>query len=125
MKYAELLAERIRSHKANVWLVNTGWSGGSYGVGKRMKLGITRAIIDAIHSGQLADAATVPDSIFGFAVVSECPGVPRDVLTPRETWSDKADYDATARKLAKLFTDNFEQYKRSVSAEIQAASPAV
>jgi phosphoenolpyruvate carboxykinase (ATP) len=125
MKYAELLAERIRAHKANVWLVNTGWSGGSYGVGKRMKLGITRAIIDAIHSGQLANAATVPDSVFGFAVVSECPGVPREVLTPRETWSDKADYDATARKLAKLFTDNFEQYKRSVSAEIQAASPAV
>jgi phosphoenolpyruvate carboxykinase (ATP) len=119
-----MLADRIRTHGSNVWLVNTGWSGGSYGVGKRMKLGITRAIIDAIHSGQLAGAPTVPDKVFGLAVVSECPGVPREVLIPRETWADKAAYDATARKLASLFTVNFDQYKSSVSAEILAASPA-
>ena len=124
MKYAELLADRIRSHQADVWLVNTGWSGGSYGVGKRMKLGITRAIIDAIHSGQLAASATVPDPVFGFAVVSECPGVPREVLIPRETWEDEGAYDATARKLAGLFATNFKQYAGVVSAEVRAASPS-
>jgi phosphoenolpyruvate carboxykinase (ATP) len=125
MKYAEMLAERIRTHRVNVWLVNTGWSGGPHGVGKRMKLGITRAIIDAVHSGQLASAATVPDPVFGVGVVRECPDVPREVLTPRETWADKAAYDATARKLAGLFAANFEQYKDAVSEEVRTALPSV
>ena len=86
-KYAELLAEKMHQHKAHVWLVNTGWSGGSYGVGKRMKLAITRAIIDAIHGGVLASQPTVADPVFGFAAVSECPGVPKDILIPRNTWA--------------------------------------
>src|SRR6516225_5992134 len=110
MKYASLLAEKMQRHGSNVWLVNTGWSGGAYGVGKRMKLSLTRAIIDAIHSGQLAKAQTVPDPVFGIGMVSECAGVPREVLTPRDTWKDKASFDATAKKLAGLFRDNFRQY---------------
>jgi phosphoenolpyruvate carboxykinase (ATP) len=125
MKYAGLLAEKIQRHRSNVWLVNTGWSGGAYGVGKRMKLSLTRAIIDAIHSGQLADARTVPDPVFGFGVVTECPGVPREVLTPRDAWADKAAYEATAKKLAQLFVTNFKGYEGGASAEVRAASPSL
>jgi phosphoenolpyruvate carboxykinase (ATP) len=125
MKYAGLLAEKMQRHRSNVWLVNTGWSGGAYGTGKRMKLSLTRAIIDAIHSGQLASVPTVPDPIFGLGVVSECPGVPREVLAPRGTWSDRTAYDVTARKLAGLFTDNFRQYEDKVSMEVRKAGPRV
>jgi phosphoenolpyruvate carboxykinase (ATP) len=123
MKYASLLAEKIQRHRSDVWLVNTGWSGGAHGVGKRMKLSLTRAIIDAIHAGKLADARTVPDPIFGVGVVTECPGVPREVLTPRDSWADKAAYEATAKKLAGLFVNNFKTYEGGVSAEVRAASP--
>jgi phosphoenolpyruvate carboxykinase (ATP) len=123
MKYAGLLAEKIQRHRSNVWLVNTGWSGGAHGVGKRMKLSLTRAIIDAIHSGQLAQTQTVADPVFGVGVVAQCPGVSPEVLTPRTTWSDKAAYEATARKLAGLFTANFRQYEDKVSAEVKAAGP--
>ena len=123
-KYAELLATKMREHKANVWLVNTGWSGGAFGTGSRMKLALTRAIVDAIHSGKLATAATVRDPVFGFDIVSECPGVPGNVLQPRQAWKDAAAYDATAAKLAGLFKKNFEQYTASTSAEILAGGPA-
>jgi phosphoenolpyruvate carboxykinase (ATP) len=123
-KYAELLATKMREHKANVWLVNTGWSGGAFGTGSRMKLALTRAIVDAIHSGKLASAATVRDPVFGFDIVSECPGVPGNVLQPRQAWKDAAAYDATAAKLAGLFKKNFEQYTASTSAEILAGGPA-
>lgn len=123
MKYAELLAEKMKKHQANVWLVNTGWSGGAHGVGKRMKLALTRAILDAIHSGHLATVKVVPDPIFGVGVVSECPGVPADVLTPRQTWADKNAYDATARRLAGLFQQNFTQYADRVSEEVRQAGP--
>src|SRR5439155_6211770 len=102
---ADLLADRIRTHRANVWLVNTGWSGGPYGVGSRMKLSFTRAIIDAIHTGQLKDAPTTTDPNFVLHVVTSCPNVPADILKPRQTWSDPAAYDATAKKLAGLFAD--------------------
>jgi phosphoenolpyruvate carboxykinase (ATP) len=110
-KYADLLADRIRTHNANVWLVNTGWSGGPYGVGSRMKLSFTRAIIDAIHAGQLADAPTIIDPIFGLHVVTSCPNVPDEILNPRQTWSDPAAYDATAKKLAELFAENYAQFQ--------------
>lgn len=123
MKYAQLLAEKMQRHGSHVWLVNTGWSGGAYGTGKRMKLSLTRAIIDAIHSGQLTDAAKCPDPIFGFDVVSECPGVPKEVLLPRESWTDKSAYDATARKLAQLFQGNFKKYEDQVDAHVKAAAP--
>jgi phosphoenolpyruvate carboxykinase (ATP) len=121
--YAELLAAKMRAHQANVWLVNTGWSGGSYGTGARMKLKVTRALIDAIHSGTLARQATVADAVFGFDVVKECPGVASDVLIPKNSWADKSAYDATAKKLAGLFRDNFKQYESRTSAEIKAAGP--
>jgi len=123
-KYAELLANKMREHRANVWLVNTGWSGGAYGVGKRMKLAYTRAIIDSIHSGALTDAPVVRDPTFGFDVVSQCEGVPSEILLPRNTWADPAAFDATAAKLAGLFRQNFTTYEQGVTAEVRAAAPA-
>lgn len=123
-KYAEMLAERMHAHKANVWLVNTGWSGGGYGVGKRMKLAFTRAIIDAIHSGQLASAPTQKDPVFGFEIVTAAPGVPGEILLPKNTWSEKSAYDSAARKLAGLFQANFQKYEAGVSADVRAAGPA-
>ncbi len=107
-KYAELLADKVRQHHANVWLVNTGWSGGAYGVGQRMKLAYTRAIVDAIHSGALKDAPTQTDSIFGFDIVTRCPHVPDEMLIPRNAWADPNAYDVTARKLAESFQKNYD-----------------
>jgi len=109
-KYAELLAEKIRAHRSNVWLVNTGWSGGPYGVGSRMKLAYTRAIVDAIHAGQLANAPTLTDPVFGVEMVTECPGVPAEILQPRLTWTDPAAFEAAARNLQALFTENYAQF---------------
>jgi phosphoenolpyruvate carboxykinase (ATP) len=123
MKYAGLLADKIRRHGARVWLVNTGWSGGAYGLGKRMKLAITRAIVDAIHSGDLRDAPTARDPIFGLEAVTACPGVPPEVLVPRQAWHDAAAYEATARKLAGLFAANFAQYTAQVTPDVAAAGP--
>jgi phosphoenolpyruvate carboxykinase (ATP) len=122
-KYAELLAEKMRKHNARVWLVNTGWGGGAYGTGKRISLKNTRAIIDAIHSGALKTAKTERDPTFGFEIVTEVPGVPPEILHPRNCWADKAAYDATAKKLAALFTKNFETYAAGASAEVKAAGP--
>ena len=123
-KYAELLAEKIRRQSARVWLVNTGWGGGPYGVGKRISLKNTRAIIDAIHNGSLASAKTERDPIFGFDVVTECSGVPAEILRPRDNWADKAAYEVTAKKLAGLSNKNFETYAGGASAEVKAASPS-
>ena len=121
--YAKLLSEKLRNHNAKVWLVNTGWSGGSYGVGNRVPLAHTRAMIDAIYSGELNDAPVEKDATFGFNVITKCPNVPSEILTPRNTWEDKEDYDRTATKLAGLFTDNFAQYADGVSDEVKAAGP--
>ena len=115
----------MRKHGTRAWLVNTGWSGGAHGVGKRIKLAHTRAIIDAIHSGALATANTQPDPVFGFAAVAQCPNVPAEILIPRNTWADKSGYDATAKKPAELFRNNFSAYERSVSAEVREAGPLV
>ena len=123
-KYAELLAAKMKRHQARVWLVNTGWSGGAYGVGKRISLKNTRTIIDAIHDGALGTARIERDPVFGFDVVRECPGVPADILRPRDAWNDKTAYDATATRLAGLFRDNFRKYESSVSEEIKAALAA-
>ena len=111
LKYAELLAERIETHNAKVWLVNTGWSGGPYGIGARMKLSFTRAIIDAIHSGELKDAPTQLDPIFGLHVVTRCPHVPNEILDPRQAWSDPSAYEASARRLADQFAENYAQFQ--------------
>jgi phosphoenolpyruvate carboxykinase (ATP) len=124
-KYAGLLASKMRQHRARVWLINTGWSAGPYGVGKRIKLAYTRTILDAIHSGALTDAKTKRDPLFGFDVVTTCPGVPSEILWPRDTWSDKAAYDVAAKKLARLFNDNFKLYEGGASAEVRAASPSI
>jgi phosphoenolpyruvate carboxykinase (ATP) len=110
-KYAELLAERVRQHNAQVWLVNTGWTGGPPGVGSRMKLPFTRAIIDAIHSGVLSSAPTETESIFGLHVVTRCPGVPDDILQPRRAWSDPTAYEASARKLNDAFERNYGAFQ--------------
>jgi len=122
-KYAELLAAKMRQHQSRVWLVNTGWSGGGYGVGKRIKLANTRALIDAIHDGSLAKCARQRHPVFGFDVPTECPNVPREILWPRDTWSDGAAYDAAAKKLAGLFLENFKKYEAGVNAEVRTASP--
>ena len=122
-KYAEMLAAKIREFDSNVWLVNTGWTGGGYGVGSRISLPYTRAIIDAIHSGELEQAACQEDETFGFQVPVECPGVPAEILVPQNTWEDKEAYAEGAVKLAELFRENFKIYADGASEEILAAGP--
>jgi len=123
-KYAEMLSERIRVHGTQVWLVNTGWSGGAHGVGSRIKLRYTRAMLDAIYSGALKGAKAEKDPIFGLEMIAECPNVPFEVLLPRDAWTDKAGYDQTAAKLADLFRKNFKAYEGGVSEAVRAAGPA-
>ena len=122
-RYAELLAEKMKNHKVNVWLVNTGWTGGGYGVGSRIKLKYSRAIMDAIYSGSLANAPTQTDPIFGFETVTECPNVPADTMVPSESWSDASAYQASARKLADLFLNNFKKYEAGASEGVINGGP--
>ena len=122
-KYAELLAEKMKAQGVDVWLVNTGWSGGPYGVGERMSIKHTRAIVDGINNGALKDVPTTEDPIFGLRIPTTCPGVPDEVLIPRNTWADKAAYDEAAKKLARDFHDNFKKYADQASDEILAAAP--
>jgi phosphoenolpyruvate carboxykinase (ATP) len=122
-RYAEMLGDKIRQHGATVWLVNTGWSGGPYGVGSRMKISYTRAMVNAAVEGKLNDVSTNPHPVFGVGVPTSCPGVPTEVLDPRGTWSDKAAYDAQAKKLAQMFVDNFKQFADTVTQEILNAAP--
>ncbi len=124
-EYARLLGERLRRHHATVYLVNTGWSGGPYGVGKRMSIRLTRALVSAALSGALADAPTAPHPVFGVHVPKAVAGVPSEVLDPRSTWGDGAAYDEKARHLARLFTQNFEKYREHAGPEIAAAGPRV
>jgi len=121
--YAQLLAKRIKEHRANCWLVNTGWSGGPYGVGSRMKIEYTRALLRAALDGSLEKVTMKPEPVFGFLVPSECPGVSSEILDPRGTWSRASDYDAQARKLAVLFQENFAQFKDQSSKSVQEAGP--
>jgi len=122
-RYAEMLAQRMEQHQARVWLVNTGWSGGPPGVGSRIKLSQTRAIIDAIHDGSLAGVSTLEDPIFGVRVPTSCPGVPSPLLVPRNAWADPEAHDRMARKLAGQFRDNFAQYAPETSDEVRQAGP--
>jgi phosphoenolpyruvate carboxykinase (ATP) len=122
-KYAELLADKIKKHNANAWLVNTGWTGGAYGVGSRIKLKYTRAIIDAIHNNDFNNVETVVDNEFGFEIPLSCPGVPSEILVPKNTWTDKNKYDEVKEKLVGLFQNNFKDFEASVNAEIIAAGP--
>ena len=121
--YADLLGKRMQEQQANCWLINTGWSGGPYGVGKRMSIGHTRAMIRAILNGALVGIETKPDPIFGVGVPVSCPDVPTAVLTPRNTWPDKNAYDEKARDLARRFNENFKKYADGVSEAVRAVAP--
>ena len=123
-RYAEMLAERIERHGARVWLVNTGWSGGPPGIGRRMRLGHTRALIDAIHDGTLESAATATDPVFNLAMPTLCPGVPSELLVPARAWTDPGSWEAAARDLAARFAENFRHYADQASPEVVAAGPA-
>jgi phosphoenolpyruvate carboxykinase (ATP) len=124
-KYAELLGRKINESKAQVWLINTGWSGGSYGVGARMKLSFTRAMITAALNGELDKVKYEALPIFGLQFPTTCPNVPNEILNPRSTWKDKDAYDKKAMELAKQFVKNFAQYAEFANEEILAASPKV
>ena len=123
--YANLLREKITKHKANFWLVNTGWSGGPYGVGKRMPIAQTRAMIRAILSGQLAEVPMRKDPIFGLQIPRTCKGVPSEILWPSRTWENAAEYEVKAKELAKRFEKNFETFSATVSQEVCASGPRV
>lgn len=122
-KYAQMLGSKMQEHKVNVWMVNTGWTGGAYGTGNRMKLSYTRAMITAALEGKLNKVDFKPHPVFGVEIPQECPGVPAEILDPRSTWEDKTAYDQKAKFLADLFIKNFEKYKDGVSAEVLAAAP--
>jgi phosphoenolpyruvate carboxykinase (ATP) len=121
--YAKLLGDRIAKHNSHVWLVNTGWTGGPHGVGSRMKIAHTRAMINAALSGALDNVAYERDPIFNIDVPTSCPNVPAGVLKPRNTWKDQAAYDAQAQKLARMFADNFKTFEATATAEVKAAGP--
>jgi phosphoenolpyruvate carboxykinase (ATP) len=123
--YAKMLGERIAKHDVRVWLVNTGWSGGPVGVGKRMKLPYTRAMVNAAISGKLDTATFVPHPIFKVGVPTDVPGVPKEVLDARASWSDPAAYDVKAKELAAKFAENFERFASSADADVRAAAPLV
>jgi phosphoenolpyruvate carboxykinase (ATP) len=121
--YADLLGKKMARHDAACWLINTGWSGGPYGVGQRMKIGYTRAMIRAILSGELAKIETTTDPIFGVNVPVSCPDVPAEVLQPRNTWADKEAYDRQASDLARRFNENFKKYEAGVTEAVRAVAP--
>jgi phosphoenolpyruvate carboxykinase (ATP) len=121
-KYARMLGELLRKHESKVWLINTGWSGGPYGTGKRIDLEYTRAIVNAALAGELDKVKTQTDPIFGLAIPTEIKGVPAKVLNPRETWPDPAAYDAQAKRLAGMFRENFDKFG-SVDAPTKNAGP--
>lgn len=125
-KYAELLGKKLEANPdVKVWLVNTGWTGGAYGVGKRMSLKYTRAMITAVLNGELDNVGYEPHAVFGVMKPQSVPGVPVEVLNPRDTWEDKEAYDRKANDLAKLFVKNFEKYADQASEAIKSAAPKV
>ena len=121
--YAKMLGEKMRENNVNVWMINTGWSGGGYGVGNRMKLKYTRAMITAALNGELDNVEFETHPIFGMQMPKTCPNVPREILHPRYTWANRDDYDKAAKKLAQMFITNFEKYAPGISDEILAAAP--
>jgi phosphoenolpyruvate carboxykinase (ATP) len=123
--YADLLGKKIAEHDVQAWLINTGWSGGPHGVGERMKLPYTRAIVRAVLNGDLDGVPTTEDPIFGLQVPETCPDVPTEVLRPRSTWQDPGAYDDQARKLAGMFVENFKRFETDVLKEVRAAGPRV
>jgi len=124
-KYAEMLGTKMKEHEVNVWMINTGWSGGPYGVGHRVKLSYTRAMICAALNGSLDNVDFTQHPVFGMWMPATCPGVPSKILDPRSTWSDPAAYDAKSGDLAQQFVQNFEKYAAGVSEEILMAAPKI
>ncbi len=124
-KYAEMLGKKMADNNVNVWLVNTGWTGGSYGTGSRMKLSYTRAMITAALNGELDQVSFDKHSVFGVEVPTACPQVPAEILNPRNTWKDKGAYDQKANQLAKSFVNNFTKYADFANADILAGAPQV
>ncbi len=123
LTYARLLGERITKHKVAVWLVNTGWSGGPYGEGQRIKLSSTRAMVKAVLSGSLTDVPMETDPIFGISVPQSCPGVSAEILAPRRTWKDAAAYDRKARELAAMFASNFKENASDAPSDVREGGP--
>lgn len=124
-KYAEMLGERMEKHNVRVWLINTGWTGGPFGVGSRMKLKYTRSMITAALRGKLDSVGYTKHKVFGLAMPNSCPEVPADVLHPRNTWANKDAYDAKAIELANKFNENFKKYAEKANPDILAAAPNV
>ena len=120
--YAKMLGEKIKKHNTIVYLINTGWSGGPYGAGSRIKIKYSRAMITAALTGSLDIVRYRHDDLFNLDVPTECPNVPSEILDPKNTWIDKESYDLSARKLAQMFFDNFKKFK-DVSEEIRKAGP--
>ena len=123
--YAKMLGEKIARHDARVWLVNTGWTGGPYGEGSRMKIAHTRAMITAALDGRLDRLQYRKHPVFNLDVPTTCPGVPDSVLDPRSTWPDAARYDAQAKKLAGMFVENFRKFEQDVPVAVKEAGPSV
>ena len=122
-KYAEMLGIKMKKHDVNVWLINTGWSGGSYGTGKRISLKYTRAMITAILNNEINDVLYTKHEIFGLNMPNSCPNVPSELLNPKNTWENKNDYDLKAKELANAFNQNFKQFADNASEEILEAAP--
>lgn len=124
-RYAEMLAERMSKHNVNCWLINTGWTGGKFGTGKRCPLKYTRMIVDAVHSGVLAQAEYETFGTFNLQVPTSLEGVPRELLNPRLAWSDKEAFEREVRKLAGMFQKAFALYEQDVDVKVRAAGPQV
>lgn len=124
-EYAKMFGEKMKKHHVKVWMINTGWSGGPFGVGKRMKLVYTRAMITAALEGKLDNVKYETHPVFGMMMPKECLGVPAEILNPRNTWDDKNEYDKGARDLAEKFIKNFEKFESSAGEEILAAAPVL
>jgi phosphoenolpyruvate carboxykinase (ATP) len=123
--YAEMLGKKMKEHEVNVWMINTGWSGGPYGIGHRMKLSYTRAMITAALEGKLDQVDFEAHPVFGMLMPTSCPDVPAQILNPRNTWADKDLYDSKAKSLGAEFINNFKKYASGVSEEILAAAPKI
>ena len=119
--YARMLLERIQGRNVGCWLVNTGWSGGAYGKGKRMSISHTRALLGAALDGALERVPMKPEAAFGLLVPEACPGVPSEILQPRNVWADKRDYDKTANEVARRFEANFAQFAGAVDERVRAS----
>jgi phosphoenolpyruvate carboxykinase (ATP) len=123
--YAKMLGDKMKKENVKVWLVNTGWTGGEYGVGSRIKLAYTRTMINMALEGKLDDVEMHHEPVFGFAIPAECEGIPKEILTPQKTWQTVEAFDEKRKFLAGLFIKNFERYQGEVSQEIREAGPKI